>query len=217
MPGSDTRQRILDAAAELFLAKGYNDATVAEIIEAAETNKGSFYHHFEDKQHLAYNICRAITDGIESDVKRIHPELPPLERLFLQECLFWRVFFTEPSVRRFVAEVYAVSYVSVKADVFDAILDAAPNGLSSRDLLMIQGLELALRMTMTAYVGSISERLVEEDFVRFYLNLWLGAYGIAQAEVARLAAQAYQRLAGLGIACRGFTLTVRPAPSGGVA
>ncbi len=47
-----TRQKILDAAAELFLAHGFEDTTMAQIVEKANIVKGTFYQHFQTKVDL---------------------------------------------------------------------------------------------------------------------------------------------------------------------
>jgi AcrR family transcriptional regulator len=51
--GTQTRTRILDAAQELVLAHGFAATSVDEMIAAAGTTKGGFFHHFPTKQHLA--------------------------------------------------------------------------------------------------------------------------------------------------------------------
>ncbi|HEY7347811.1 MAG TPA: TetR/AcrR family transcriptional regulator [Ktedonobacterales bacterium] len=53
-----TRQRILDAAEEVFAEKGYHGAVVDDIIQVAKTSKGGFYFHFPSKQ----GIFLALTD-----------------------------------------------------------------------------------------------------------------------------------------------------------
>lgn len=46
------RNEILDAAQRLFYAKGYDETSIQEIIDAVGIAKGTFYHHFESKQGL---------------------------------------------------------------------------------------------------------------------------------------------------------------------
>ncbi|MEU9502479.1 ScbR family autoregulator-binding transcription factor [Streptomyces sp. NPDC048196] len=41
-----TRQRILEGASKVFNQRGFGEATIAEIIEAAGVTKGALYHHF---------------------------------------------------------------------------------------------------------------------------------------------------------------------------
>jgi AcrR family transcriptional regulator len=47
-----TRQRLLEAACEVFADKGYRDATIAEICDLAGTNGAAVNYHFGDKEHL---------------------------------------------------------------------------------------------------------------------------------------------------------------------
>ena len=41
-----TRERILEAALEVFARKGYHRALVDDIVRASATSKGAVYHHF---------------------------------------------------------------------------------------------------------------------------------------------------------------------------
>ena len=47
-----TRQRLLDAAEQVFGEIGFQDATVLDITEAADVSKRTFYLHFDDKQAI---------------------------------------------------------------------------------------------------------------------------------------------------------------------
>ena len=51
-----TRQKILDAAIDLFSQVGYAAAGLGEIIERAGMTKGALYHHFDSKEALATAI-----------------------------------------------------------------------------------------------------------------------------------------------------------------
>lgn len=53
-----TKERLLQAAGEIFAEKGYHDATVAEICEAAEANIASVNYHFGDKEKLYDEVWR---------------------------------------------------------------------------------------------------------------------------------------------------------------
>jgi TetR/AcrR family transcriptional repressor of nem operon len=57
-PDSPTRQKLLDAARELMLAKGYTATSVDEVCEAAGLTKGSFFHYFEGKEHLGRSVAQ---------------------------------------------------------------------------------------------------------------------------------------------------------------
>ena len=48
----NTKNKIVNAAWELFYEQGYDETTVEEIIESSGTSRGSFYHYFEGKDAL---------------------------------------------------------------------------------------------------------------------------------------------------------------------
>ncbi|WP_148051082.1 TetR/AcrR family transcriptional regulator, partial [Pseudomonas fluorescens] len=49
---SSTRDRILDAALDLFNGRGPDRVTTAEIAEAVKINEGNLYYHFRTKELL---------------------------------------------------------------------------------------------------------------------------------------------------------------------
>ncbi|MFD3839065.1 ScbR family autoregulator-binding transcription factor [Streptomyces sp. NPDC058642] len=51
-----TRQTILLAAAKVFEERGYQAATISEILAAAGVTKGALYFHFPSKEHLADGV-----------------------------------------------------------------------------------------------------------------------------------------------------------------
>ena len=65
------RDKILDAAYELFASKGYDKTSVAEIIKLAGASKGGFYHHFTSKEE----ILETITFGYIEQVKKMYDEV----------------------------------------------------------------------------------------------------------------------------------------------
>lgn len=56
----DTLRRLLDAAEELLEQKTFAEASVAEIVERADSSVGSFYQRFEDKEALLHALDRRL-------------------------------------------------------------------------------------------------------------------------------------------------------------
>ena len=54
-----TVEKILDAAALLFLQKGYQNTTLQDIIDATKLSKGAVYHHFRSKEEIAQRVAQA--------------------------------------------------------------------------------------------------------------------------------------------------------------
>lgn len=65
-----TRQKILNAAAELFLKNGFETTSVAQIVAHANVVKGTFYQHFETKMDLLVVLGRQ--HGADQVRKLIH-------------------------------------------------------------------------------------------------------------------------------------------------
>jgi TetR/AcrR family transcriptional regulator, transcriptional repressor for nem operon len=55
----DSRSRIIDAARELMLARGYSATSVDDICSSAKVSKGSFYHSFASKAELGLAVLDA--------------------------------------------------------------------------------------------------------------------------------------------------------------
>jgi len=55
-----TVEKILDAAALLFLQKGYQNTTLQDIIDATKLSKGAVYHHFRSKEEIAQDEALGI-------------------------------------------------------------------------------------------------------------------------------------------------------------
>ncbi|NUP03465.1 MAG: TetR/AcrR family transcriptional regulator [Nonomuraea sp.] len=62
---SGTRDTLLGAAREVFLAKGYAEATVADIVERSGISVGSLYHHFGGKPGLFLALWEQFMRGQE--------------------------------------------------------------------------------------------------------------------------------------------------------
>jgi TetR/AcrR family transcriptional repressor of nem operon len=51
--GDQTRQRIIEKAAQVFNRRGFAGASISDLMEATGLEKGGIYRHFESKQELA--------------------------------------------------------------------------------------------------------------------------------------------------------------------
>jgi TetR/AcrR family transcriptional repressor of nem operon len=78
-----TKQRLIDAGLTMLLEHGYNDLGIQALLEETGTPKGSFYHHFRDKEHFALEVVdqymRQVHAGLDAclgDASR-----PPLDRV----------------------------------------------------------------------------------------------------------------------------------------
>ncbi|EKQ58240.1 MULTISPECIES: TetR/AcrR family transcriptional regulator [unclassified Clostridium] len=54
--GEQSKTKLIECAAELFLQKGYNATGINDILSGTGLPKGSFYFHFASKKDLAINV-----------------------------------------------------------------------------------------------------------------------------------------------------------------
>src|SRR5262245_50997902 len=81
---SDTKQRIIASAIQLFAERGYQATTIAEIAKASEANAGSVYFFFQTKQDILLAVLDTYCEGIEQML--LEPAWrnvsDPIERIF---------------------------------------------------------------------------------------------------------------------------------------
>ena len=94
-PGGGTRERLLEAAAAVFVARGYRGATMREIAERARANLAAAHYHFGSKKELYLEVARSYFEKLEGRLAQDGAVPPdhvwPRSRLALEELLERRV------------------------------------------------------------------------------------------------------------------------------
>lgn len=80
--GEERHRAILQTAARVICAKGYEGASIQEIAEACELTKAGLYHHIRSKENLLAEIMNYGMDLFEEQVlSQVSGIVDPLERL----------------------------------------------------------------------------------------------------------------------------------------
>lgn len=132
--GEQSKNKLIEAAADLFLRQGYNATGINDILAITGLPKGSFYHHFTSKKDLAIEVSifyeKKIGDWIlkTSEGKVWEDFITDLigEMIVAAEnskhfgCPFavlgLEIAFSEP----IIAEYYSKSIIKLK-DIFDSV------------------------------------------------------------------------------------------------
>lgn len=95
-PTHSTKQRLLDAGMGMLLKHGYHDLGIQALLDATSVQKGSFYHHFRDKEDFALQAIDQYMQHVHAGLDACLGDMgrPPLDRV--------RRFFelTQQSYRR---------------------------------------------------------------------------------------------------------------------
>src|ERR1700683_5296610 len=79
-----TRTRLLESARYLFWEKGFAATGMAELLDRAQANSGSFYHFFDSKEALLLALLDSYQKGLDPVI--VQPAeakyTDPLDRIF---------------------------------------------------------------------------------------------------------------------------------------
>src|SRR5579862_3501720 len=90
-----TRERLLEAAGEVFAQKGFREATIREICSRAGANIAAINYHFGGKERLYAEVLRYV-DSLKADR---HPFTAPETSVTAEAKLAW-------FVKQFLASVF---------------------------------------------------------------------------------------------------------------
>lgn len=115
-PGEPGRERVLDAAVELFGERGYHATSIAEIGERAGIAKSVLYHYFESKAALYEAIVETQSDELLERVTAALPADPEAPRLragldaylgfLVERPAAWRLLVRDPPADRALIRVH---------------------------------------------------------------------------------------------------------------
>ncbi|MEX2268195.1 MAG: helix-turn-helix domain-containing protein, partial [Acidimicrobiia bacterium] len=74
--GQRTLERLLEAGAAVFAARGYHAARVDDIVKAAETSHGTFYLYFSSKEDLFHALAVDVAESMVHLAREL-PDLAP--------------------------------------------------------------------------------------------------------------------------------------------
>jgi AcrR family transcriptional regulator len=157
----DTRQRIVEAAMELFWLKGYGSTSIADILSRSQVNSGSLYYFFPGKQDVLIAVLEAYRDGIgamllepswqgiDNPVERVFALLASYRRALVEtDCTYGcpigslalELHEPDPPVRELMAANFEAWVAAVEAQLREAA-DRFPRNIDFRALA-----ELALNV-----------------------------------------------------------------------
>src|ERR1700742_1633439 len=78
----ETRERLFHAAMRMFAEKGFAEATVEDITNAADVGKGTFFNYFPSKEHLLIAFSDMQIGKMERFVEYARSSKEPMREFF---------------------------------------------------------------------------------------------------------------------------------------
>jgi AcrR family transcriptional regulator len=79
--GKEARARLQQAAIDLFLERGFDAVTTAEIAQRAGVTERTYFRHFSDKREVLFEGENLLTEQLTAALKDIPATVPPLRTL----------------------------------------------------------------------------------------------------------------------------------------
>lgn len=159
LDSSERKQQIIDAAAAVFARKGFDGATMDDIVGESGLSKGGLYWHFKSKDDIITAILQAFFDGEMADLEQIvAAEGPvPARLLHLGEQMaremeeafsllplsleFYAIAARQPAVRAFLQDYYE-RYATHLADL-------VAQGIARGELRAVEAADAATTLIAT--------------------------------------------------------------------
>jgi AcrR family transcriptional regulator len=77
----DTREKILQVSAKLFIRQGYTATSVSQIAEQTGIGKATVYHHFPDKQAIVQALLEHSTSRVRGALAAVKAEDDPRRQI----------------------------------------------------------------------------------------------------------------------------------------
>lgn len=146
-----TRQSLVSAARELFVAKGYAGTSTPEVAVAAGLTRGALYHHFRDKRDLLRAVLDREARAVTGEIEAAEPQAASARAALLAGSAAYLDAMTVPGRTRLlliegpavlgVAETRALDQANAARTLGDgleaAMPDAGRNALSIPVLAML--------------------------------------------------------------------------------
>ena len=164
-----TRSAILDAAEEVFRARGYEAARVEEIAERADMSVGSIYLHFDGKRGLYLTLVDHALELFTQYMARSEdPAFSPLQRVLAGGDAYLRFHLDHPGAFQFLA---------FRAPGEDALAD--DDSLEARVRDRVGFLLERFARQIDAAIEAGEARPVDSDrLTRFLWGAWNGVIGL---------------------------------------
>ncbi|KRF48340.1 hypothetical protein ASH01_01045 [Terrabacter sp. Soil811] len=165
-----TRDRVLEAASEVFAERGFHGATVEDISERAGFTRGAFYSNFSSKDDLVVELSRrhseALVDRIRRASKREHASADEVLRdvfaaLADDSRERWLVLTTEFTLHAIRDADARRTWAAQQRRVRDELVSVVDEAVSRQGLTLPIPTDLFVRVAIALAQGSMTQRLVE--------------------------------------------------------
>jgi len=169
---SETRDKILDAARELFVTEGYEGVSMRKVAEKIEYSPTAIYVHFADKEELFRELCHQdyarLAQAFQSSVISTNPA----ERLKQIGAIYIEFGTRYPNHYKFM---FMTPHPRQELDEVDREMKGNP------EMDAYAFLKWTVQQAMDA--GCFREELTDADLIS--QTLWAAVHGVISLQIAK--------------------------------
>jgi AcrR family transcriptional regulator len=169
---SETREKILDAARELFVTEGYEGVSMRRVAEKIEYSPTAIYVHFADKEQLFRELCHQDYARLAEVFRSSVISTDPIERLKQIGAIYIDFGIRYPNHYKFM---FMTSHPPQELDEVDREM----HGNSEKDAYAF--LKWAVQQAIDA--GRFREELRDAEVIS--QTLWASVHGVISLEIAK--------------------------------
>lgn len=168
----ETRERIVDAARELFIEEGYDGVSMRQIADKIEYSPTAIYLHFKDKDELFLEICHEDFRLLAQSMVSLVQIADPIERLRQIGLAYIEFGIANPNH-------YRRMFMTPHPPVSDAAEKLMGKGNPEEDAYAL------LRGTVqeALHAGAFREHLKDVDLIS--QTVWAGVHGVISLQIAK--------------------------------
>jgi len=169
---SETREKILDAARELFVTEGYEGVSMRKVAEKIEYSPTAIYVHFADKNELFRELCHIDYARLAAVFQSSVMSNDPIERLKQIGAIYSEFGARYPNHYKFM---FMTSHPAHEPDEVDREMMGNPE----KDAYAF--LRWAVQQALDA--GCFREELSDAELIS--QTLWASVHGVISLEIAK--------------------------------
>ena len=172
-----TRDRVLEAASEVFAERGFHGASVEDICERAGFTRGAFYSNFSSKDDLVLELSARHAEAV---VERIRHAAGPDDGASAEDTLSavlaaladdprrrdqWLLLTTEFTLHAIRDPGARAAWAAQQRRIRNEIVAVVDEALDRRGLSLPMSTDVFVRAVVALSNGSMTQRLVEPGAV----------------------------------------------------
>lgn len=168
---AELRQRILDAARDLFVEEGYASVSMRRVADRIEYSAAALYSHFRDKEELFRVLCDEDFRKFAEQFARLVEIADPIARIIQAGRTYARFAIEHPHHYQLMFMTPGIPHRTPE--------ECADHGVPTRDAYAF------LRWTVeeAVHAGHFLEEYSNVDLAA--QTIWAGIHGVVSLEIAR--------------------------------